>query len=247
MSYTVTISSNAEDIGKAISDMVRKQIPYATAQAVNALAKQVKLYEQKNLLEKFPSATPFTVSSVSMTYAKKTDPTATVFMKPIATNYMRPYEEGGRHWLGQKKGLLVPKGQPTNTYGNLPERTIEQLKGRGDVFAGSVKTKHGKVRGIWQRSTDPKNRSILQRKLRKVMIGTDANGKPIYKYTTDQGRLVKAKNINVSGKLKLLIRFSDSPQVEQELNWGHMAEATVRSRWRREFEKELAKALKTAK
>ena len=218
MSYTITLTSNAEDIGKALADMVRKQIPYATSQAVNALAKQVKLYEQKNLLEKFPSSTPFTVSSVSMTYAKKSDPTATVFMKPIAANYMRPYEEGGQHWLGGKKGLLVPRKQPVNTYGNLPRSTLANLKTRKDVFVGSVKTSRGKVHGVWQRP-----------------------------YVAGKRRGRVPAGANRTDKLKLLIQFTDSPQVGQELNWGHMAEATVRSRWKREFEKELAKALKTAK
>lgn len=218
MSYTVTITSNAADIGKAIGDMVRKQIPYATAQAVNALARQVKLYEQKNILEKFPSATPFTVSSVAMTFAKKSNPTATVFMRPIAANYMRPYEVGGQHWLGGKKALLAPRKQPVNTYGNLPRATLARLKRRSDVFIGPATTSRGKVSGVWQRPWVPGKR----------------RGRP-------------PAGANRTGKLKLLIQFIDSPQVRQQLHWGHMAEASVRSRWKREFERALARALQTAK
>jgi hypothetical protein len=151
MPIEISVRADFKSVTKGLSDLAYKQLPFAQAQAVTDLARTVQTAEVEQIEKTFPTATPFTLKSVGVIPARKGNPVATVFMKDIAAQYLEPFEEGGKHFLGNKKAILDPINQQTNQYGNLPMATIAKLKGRPDVFIGPVKTKAGKVYGVWQR------------------------------------------------------------------------------------------------
>ena len=146
----IDIRTNIKDAIRKVGAIGETQIPFATSQALNVLAGLVQKAESANLKDKFPTATPFTLNSVSIKHARKSDPTAVVYIKPIAAKYLAPYEDGGKHFLSGR-ALLNPKDIPLNVYGNLPLRTLKNLKKQKNVLVGAVDTKGGRVNGIWQR------------------------------------------------------------------------------------------------
>jgi hypothetical protein len=223
----ISIRAELKGLSKSLGAFAYKQLPFAQAKAVNALAARVQKVETENLKKEFPSLTPFTAKSVGMKRANKADPTATVFVKPVAAQYLLPYEKKGTHFLGGKKGLLVPIDQATNQYGNLPRGTLAALKGRPDVFIGTVKTKRGPVNGVWQRVTDAGKVTLLRR--------------------TKAGKVAPLRKLNEGSKLKLLIRFKDSPVVKQSLGFGTHARKTVAAYWRADFDAAMGKALATGR
>jgi hypothetical protein len=234
----LSVRAEFKGLEKTLSAFAYKQLPFAQAQAVNTLAKRVAAVESANLKREFPTLTPFTERSVGVKRATKADPTAIVFIKPVAAQYLKPYEDNGTHFLGGKKALLVPIDQATNQYGNLPRGTLASLKGRSDVFIGSVKTKAGAVNGVWQRVTDVTKVTLLQR--------TKA-GKVSSLKRTKAGRAAPLRNTNTGEGLKLLIRFKDSPVVKQSLGFGTHAKRTIATFWRVDFDAALAQALATAR
>ncbi len=226
----INISADIKKLTKGLSDLAQKQIPYASAQAVNGLAKKVQALEKNVIKTVFPTATPFTINSVFKTSAVKSNPTATIGLKSIAAQYMKPFETGGPHNLGTKKGLLTPILQGVNQYGNLPRNTMATLTSRADVFVGPVKRKGKTVNGVWQRTTDASKVSILERNAKKKRFM--------------RARMRKA---NETGGLKLLIRFSDPQEVRQHLYWQQSAQRRIKIWWRREFDAAMKKALATAR
>ena len=147
----LNIKVDSRAVERGLNDLMRKQIPFAKAQAINAVAECVRAAEQANLKETFRSPSPFTVNSVAVRKATKSNPVATVFVKPIAAKYLLPFENGGVHQL-PGRALLNPKNVRLNRYGQLPRGMVAKLKGMPDVFIGAVKTKDGQtVNGIWQR------------------------------------------------------------------------------------------------
>jgi hypothetical protein len=151
-----------------------------------------------------------------------------VYIKDIAAQYLKPFEDGGAHFLGGKRGLLVPINAATNQYGNLSRGTLAKLKGRPDVFVGAVKTKSGEsINGVWQRVAT------------KSVISARVSGRG--------GKQVRLRKLNDTEHLKLLIRFSDPKSVRQHLGWGRTAQATVRSFWRRDFDAAMRKAMASKK
>lgn len=221
-SIDINIRTNLKDIQKSLNSFAYKQMPFATAQTLTQLAKEVQAAEQENLKKTFDNPTPFTVNSVGVKAATKTSLTAIVYVKDIAAAYLEPYEVGGVHKLNSK-ALLNPKDISLNQYGNLPKGKLRALKGRKDVFIGQIKTKNGEtIGGVWQRP---------------ARIVASKNGK-VRKLP---------KMANATGHLKLLIRFGDALPVKQHLDYRQRAQQLVNRRFNAVFGAMLAKAMATAK
>ena len=80
---------------------VRKQIPFATAQALTSVARKIEAAENafKRHLE---NPTPFTVNSVKSFGARKGNLRAKVFVMDTAASYLEPFEFGGQHKLNSR-------------------------------------------------------------------------------------------------------------------------------------------------
>ncbi|SAK88563.1 hypothetical protein AWB77_04797 [Caballeronia fortuita] len=222
----INISADLRSLTRSLNDLERKQLPFATAQALTAVAKSVQVVEKGAIRQVFDRPTPFTVNSVGVKAARKNNLEAVVFVKDIAAAYLAPYEFGGTHKLiGSGKTWLNPKDRALlNQYGNLSKSTLKRLEGRPDIFVGSIKTKSGEsIGGVWQRPTDVK--------------AVKTAGK----------RGVALRGVNKSGHLKLLIRFGDAMPVHQHLNFEMRARVVINAGFRREFAAAFAQALATAK
>ena len=148
--FDISIRSNVKEITKTLSALAYKQVAFATAQALTALAREVQADEIQNIASTFSKPKPFTQKSVGVRGARKDTLTATVFVRPIAAKYLDPYEEGGRHVLSGR-ALFNPKNIRLDKYGQLPRKVLDRLKARKDVFIGPIKSKSGTVNGVWQR------------------------------------------------------------------------------------------------
>ena len=130
--------------------------------ALNDLGARVVKAEKQNLKNKFPTATPFTMNSIGMQRARKSNMQVVIYMRDIAAGYMQPYELGGVHKLNSR-ALLNPKDINVNQYGNLPRATSLRCaatrtcriaatcwKGRTNDWAvcGSIPASKGKPGGV---------------------------------------------------------------------------------------------------
>ncbi|WP_250533523.1 hypothetical protein [Caballeronia sp. AZ10_KS36] len=222
----INVSADLRSLTRVLSDLEKKQLPFASAQALTAVAKNVQAAEKAALPHVFDRPTPFTVNSIGVKAARKNTQEALVFVKDIAAAYLEPYEFGGTHKLiGSGKTWLNPKDRALlNQYGNFSKSTLKRLEGRPDIFVGSIKTKSGdSIGGVWQRPTDV---SAIKR-----------SGK----------RGVALRGVNKSGHLRLLIRFGDAQPVRQHLDFGKRARDVVAATYRREFQTAFARALATAR
>lgn len=148
--FDISVRANVKEITKSLSALAYKQVKFATAQALTALAKEVQADEIQNIASTFNKPKPFTQKSVGVRGARKDTLTATVFVRPIAAKYLDPYEGGGRHVLSGR-ALFNPKNIKLDQYGQLPRKVLDRLKARKDIFIGPVKSKSGTVNGVWQR------------------------------------------------------------------------------------------------
>jgi len=230
--FTISVRSNAKELGKSLDAFIHRQLPFAIAQGINRTAARVADGESENVKNTFKSPTPFTQKSVGVRKARKAAPTAIVYMKDIAAAYLQPYETGGVHKL-PGRALLNPKDIKLNQYGQMSRGTLAKLKAMPGVFVGAVKTKDGQVvNGIWQRpflrGADAQlgaGMSVRQRN--KLLRGKHPN---------------LPKGANTTGTLKLLVRFGDALPVNKQLGWGKRAKQIV-DRW---IDDDLAAALKAA-
>lgn len=212
------IKTDLKAWSKGMKAIQTKQIPFAMANALTMTAGRVGQAWQGELKSQLDRPTPFTVNSVGVRAARKSNLKATIYIKDIAAQYLAPFVDGGPHFLGAKKGLLTPKNVPLNAYGNLPKSKLGALRGKPGVFIGPVRLKSGQVvNGVWQRAVAGK------------------------------GRKAKAAPLAGARSLTLLIRFTDPQPVKQHLAFKARAEATVRKHFAQDFAAAFAHAMATAK
>lgn len=200
---------------------LKKQIPFATAQAMTAVVRKIEAAQKTAIDRHLDNVTPFTAKSVGSKAARKADLTARVFVRDIAASYLEPFEVGGQHKLNSN-ALLNPKNIKLNKYGNMPRNKLSQLKARPDVFVGEVKG----VNGVWQR-----------KKLRKSKKKKRAKRSP------NGTRRAAPKQ----PAPKLLIRFGDALPVKPVLGYMTRANEMAAALLPGELSKAIAEAMRTAK
>lgn len=225
MPLAISIKADFAKLSRSLSDIARKQIPFATAQALTAVARNVQAAEKEAIRNTFDNPTPFTVNSVGVRGATKATMTAVVFVKDIAAAYLEPFETGGAHKLNSR-ALLNPKGVNLNQYGNMPRGALARYRGRKDVFVGAVTfRKSGQtVSGVWQR--------------------------PDYGQRRDGGKGTKGALKDAHGVksgLKLLVRFGDALPVKERLGYRERAQRIIERTWNKEFGRALGRAMGSAR
>ncbi|KEA54661.1 hypothetical protein DT73_00415 [Mangrovibacter sp. MFB070] len=201
---------------------LQKQIPFAMAQAMTKVARQIEAAERTALQRHLDNPTPFTVKSVGSQGARKNNLQAKVFVRDTAAAYLEPFEFGGQHKLNGQ-ALLNPKNIKLNKYGNLPRTKMAQLKAKPDVFIGSV----GDVNGVWQRRKPRKSKKGAKRAKRSP------NG-------TRRDRMKKPAP-------KLLIQFGNALAVSPTLGYMQRASTMAAALMPSALSREIAEAIRTAK
>lgn len=201
---------------------LKKQIHFATAQALTSVARQIAAAEKTAFQRKLENPTPFTVNSVGSVGARRDSLTAKVYVRDIAAGYLEPFEFGGVHKLNGQ-ALLNPKDIKLNKYGNLSRNKLPQLKAKSNVFIGDVDG----INGVWQRFKAKKGRK----------------GKKRQKRSANRTRRAREKN----PMPKLLIRFGDALPVKPTLGYMDRAEKMAVALMPGAISKAIDEALKTAK
>ncbi|MCP1629633.1 hypothetical protein J2T25_002584 [Citrobacter amalonaticus] len=200
---------------------LQKQIPFATAQAMTKVVRQIEAAQRTAFERHLENPTPFTVKSVGSVGAKKNNLRAKVFVRDTAAGYLEPFEFGGEHKLSGS-ALLNPKNIKLNKYGNLPRNKLSQLKAKPDTFIGDVDG----VNAVWQRRKE-------KTKKRKKRAKRSPNG---------------SRRDRVKQRApKLLIRFGDALSVKTTLGYMDRANTMANALLPSALNQAIAEAIRTAK
>lgn len=201
---------------------IQKQIPFAMAQALTKVARQIETAERTALQRHLDNPTPFTVKSVGSQGARKDNLRAKVFVRDTAAAYLEPFEVGGQHKLNGQ-ALLNPKNIKLNKFGNLPRTKMAQLKAKPDVFIGTV----GDVNAVWQRRK-PKKSKKAARRAKRSPNGTRRDRKKM-------------------PAPKLLIRFGNALPVTPTLGYMDRAEKMAAALMPAALSRAISEALSSAR
>lgn len=231
---TLSVRSNLKAVTKALTDLERTQLPYATALALTGIAKRVQSAETAAIAAVFDRPNAFTQRAVGMTRATKATLTATVFVKDAQAKYLEPQEAGGPQFLGGGKRIRTPVDIKLNASGNIAAGQIKRLLARPDVFIGTVKG----VSGLWQRPVRGKRRRVSRRKLLNHggLYGADGGSGTKGALNSDAGFLTG---------LTLLVAFTRPAVVTARFHYHERAAAIVAATFATEFGAAMTKALAT--
>lgn len=103
-SDAITVKFDIAPILRALSSMVRKQVPYAISQALNQTAFDARAHLQAHLGDSFTIRNTFTARGLRVEKATKTNHEAAV---GSVRDYMKLQEEGGKK-VAHSKAMAVP-------------------------------------------------------------------------------------------------------------------------------------------
>ena len=193
----IDISSNVSALRATLDDIARTQVPFATALALTGAAKQAQADIRAQMPSIFDRPTPFTLNGIATTPARKSDLTASVFVKDVQAKYLGIEEDGGtRSPAGT--ALVIPVDAKVNAYGNMTKNQIATLLARPDVFSGVVNG----IAGIWQRPLRGKKGQIKRPIRLLVAYEKSATYRPRFGFVD---RVTKSVNASLPGLLNAAI------------------------------------------
>jgi hypothetical protein len=134
-------------LSRTLDNFSRKQLPFAAARALTAIARDAGDDVTRGLSEDLDRPTPFTKKAVGIVPARKTDLRAVVLIKDRPSQYLGYQIRGGQR-EPKGKALVTPAGIRLNEFGNIPRHGLTRAKASKDTFVGAVKG----VGGFWQRT-----------------------------------------------------------------------------------------------
>ena len=165
----ISVVAETKKLTKHLNRIQKKQIPFATSKALNAVAFDARSFIQKSLPRKLDRPTKGIISSVQVEKSKKKNLVAIVGFaglgfkstkwKESPAKIMRRQIEGGTR-SAKSKAIPVPivRNIKLNKFGNLPRTKIKTLLGKPDkYFSGKPK---GRDAGVYERIKTKNKRGL---------------------------------------------------------------------------------------
>jgi hypothetical protein len=216
----LSVKPDVASLARALDAFATRQLPFATSQALNQVARRAVDAERKAMTSDLDRPTSFTLRGVSMRPARKENPTAVVYIQPIQARYLAPSIKGGVQVLGSSRAILAPKNVRLNTFGNIPRGLLAALRARPDILIGPVTFADGNtINGVWQMPTGERK----------------------------GGRMGRGITGGRRSGWKLLIRFADPSTIEARYPFGQATLATAAREFPVELRRQLVAAMRTAR
>lgn len=176
----INIKDNIKEVTKGMSSMQKKQIPFATANAINQTLFQTRKVMMKQTEQKLNNPTPFTVKSYLVAKAKKTKLSGILFIREQAEKYLKFQIDGGTRSSG-KKFAIPTSNAKLNKYGNIIGKRTGLVRKKSQF----LQTING-ITGVWERQRDNKLKLI-------IALRNSANYKPKLPFYTIAEKYVASK------------------------------------------------------
>ena len=157
----INIRSNTDAIVKEMGRVAKKQVPYATSKAINAIAKLGEEEIKKQINSKIDNPVAYTKKSTFVKYSNKNDKpiSAIVGIKDKQAEYMIYLEEGGVS-KARRKNKPVPQKSFANKAGNIPRGKIARLRANKTKYFSGSPLGSGRPAGVYQRMKGGKLRQL---------------------------------------------------------------------------------------
>ena len=233
----LSVQSDTKQLTAYLKGVQKKQIPFATKNALNDVAFDARSFVKKSLPRRFDRPTQGLISSVQVKKTNKKDLTAIVGFAGLGfrttkwsespAKIMRRHIKGGTRFPKMGGKLRIPSdtkggGIKLNKFGNIAgkKNKIAKMLGKSDqFFEGVPKGLSNKERGIWER--------------------IPANNK--------RAKGSQATKWKATGKIIQRIAYEPFTKYKATYPFEKIVVLAVNKNYKKRFVRALQKALKTAR
>lgn len=155
----IDFSDNIREVERGLSDFARREVPFATSKAINAVALAAREESGDVMRRSLDRPTRFTQRAFAVRRSSKRNLTASVFAKDRQAAYLTFAESGGTR-RPKRTAIRVPSKARRNRYGNMSRKATDRAYATGRAFSG-VPRGGGRPGGIYLRSQNSKRLSLL--------------------------------------------------------------------------------------
>lgn len=195
--FGLDVKADLKEVTKYLTRVQKKQIPFATSQALNDTAFDSRKELQKQAQKKMKSPTRFTANAFQVIKSKKRELIAVVYVEGKRYEYLIDIIEG-KSKTHKHKGYALPVNVRLNKFGNIPGKRRGLVKNKRQ-FIGTING----VSGVWERYN-------------------------------------KGRNV------KLMIAFGKTVEHKQRFHFTKIVKGIVNSKFKKNFNKRMTRALATA-
>lgn len=230
-------------LSRELSNIEKRQLPFATMTALNRTAALVKSAEVDAMKSSFDRPTRWTLNSLFIKYARKSALESRVWVKDYAskgqapTRWLLPEVMGGRRKHKGSEGLLAARGILPAGQFLMPGKGMT-LDASGNVSRGRVQkilSGLGAQRDKYANSTDSKRSKANSKRF--FVLGRGANAIGIAERVGTKGNKV----------VNMLFAFGKSPSYSSLFDFFGIANREVRKHLPVEAEKAIREAVLSAK
>ena len=87
---TFSAKADIRVLERQLDAWAKRQLPFATAQALTAVAKKAADAERREMQRTLDRPEPFTLRGIAVKAARKNDPVAIVYIRPVQARYLAP-------------------------------------------------------------------------------------------------------------------------------------------------------------
>lgn len=251
-----------KELQSKLSDLEKKQFPYAVAKTLTKTAQDVQAAEIKEMQARLDRPTPYAQRSLYIKPATRRDLSAQVFFKDKnslgkggtpAANFMKPQVEGGKRSLKRfesalKRMAVLPSGFyiapgdacPLDAYGNIPRSLIVQILSYFKAFG---------EQGYRANITDKRKASMA--KGSKKNMG--------FEYFVSYGKGTRSGRQNLPAGIwkrvsfaqgtavKPIMMFVKEPSYSKRFPFYEIAQKVINTNLDKNFKEAMSEAIRTAK
>ena len=134
----LNIKGDLKPITKHLKKVQKKQIPFATANAINSVLFGIQKAEKAQMPKKLDNPTPYTMKAFKIKKAKKTQLVGEIFVMPQKYKYLKYAIEGGTRTGNVSVPYTKTGNIKLNKYGNIKGKKGGLIKNQNQ-FIGKIK------------------------------------------------------------------------------------------------------------
>lgn len=156
----VSVSSNARDLRRELTEFARRKLPFAISAAINETMADVEKWTARQILRVFDRPTPWTRRAFRRRMSSPRTLAGHIFAMDRQAFYLT-YQESGGDRQPKSQANVFPVEAPLNAYGNLKNRYVGRAIRRKKTFSGTPFSgkapRSGQPAGVWERIGGKKN------------------------------------------------------------------------------------------